>query len=61
MCVRIFWYQLKSVVSGKVLDNWKPFEDFLGEIGDHVFLNGAGAEDEYEIVDYAEEITRLGW
>ena len=49
----IFWYQFKNVVSGKIYE-FKPFETFLGDIGEHIFL-GACEEDEYEIVDWTTE------
>jgi hypothetical protein len=55
----IYWYQLKSVVTGEVIADFRPFEEFVGDIGEHIFINGAGPEDEYEIVDYAVEPVSL--
>lgn len=49
----IYYYFLKSTLDDTVLSNPINSNDYLGDIGDFIEVNGVG----YIILDYVEEIV----
>lgn len=54
--MRIFYFFLKSSLDDTPIRNPICTEDFLGDIGDFVEIDGVG----YIITDYAEEVRSEG-